>query len=98
ELAVVPVRAAPRHGAGLAEAAGVEEPVDALAHCEPPGRVLARHALLPAHAAAERLAAAQLIEFGLPPHGLGSLCRERVGRGTRHNSRTGAILPRVVRP
>jgi hypothetical protein len=55
------------------EAAGVEEAVDALAHREPPGRVLARHTLLAAHAAGERLAAAQLIEFGLPPHGERSL-------------------------
>jgi hypothetical protein len=35
--------------------------------------VLARHALLAAHATGECLAAVQLIEFGLPPHGERSL-------------------------
>ena len=35
---------------------------------EPPRACSARRALLAAHAAGERLAAAQLIEFGLPPH------------------------------
>jgi hypothetical protein len=73
QVAVPPIRSAARHRACLVEAAGVEEPVKALADREAPGRVLARDALLAAHAPCELLAAAQLVEFGLPPHGARSL-------------------------
>ena len=51
------------------EAARVEQPLQALAHGEPAGRVLALHALVAAHLPGQLLAAAQLLELGLPAHG-----------------------------
>ena len=50
------------------ERARVEQPLDALAHRPPARGVLARHPLLAAHLARERLAPAQLLELGLPAH------------------------------
>jgi hypothetical protein len=74
QLARVVVLALARDGAGLVEAAGVEEALDALAHGELAGGVLARDALGPAHPAGELLAASQLVELGLPRHRQG-VCR-----------------------
>jgi hypothetical protein len=74
QLSRVVVLALARDGAGLVEAAGIEQALHALAHGELAGGVLARDALGPAHPARERLAAAQLVELGLPGHADG-VCR-----------------------
>src|SRR5258705_205154 len=68
QLAPVVVLALARQGPGLVEAAGVQQALHALAHRELAGGVLARDALGPAHLACELLAAAQLVELGLPGH------------------------------
>jgi len=67
ELAVL-VAAASGQRAGLAEAALVEEALDALPHGQAPARVLTRHPLLPAHPARELLATLELPELWLPSH------------------------------
>ena len=74
QLARVVVLALAGEAPGLVEAAGIEQALDALAHGELAGGVLARDALGPAHLARELLAAAQLVELGLPRHRQG-VCR-----------------------
>jgi CO/xanthine dehydrogenase Mo-binding subunit len=54
--------------AGLVEAVGVEQVVDALPDGQPAARVLARDPLFAAHATRQLLAAAQLLELRLPGH------------------------------
>ena len=61
QLAVLVVGPLPGDRAGLVERAGVEQPLDALAHGQPAGLVLARDALLAAHPPRKLLAAAQFL-------------------------------------
>jgi hypothetical protein len=89
ELALLVVRPYAGERAGLVERARVEQPLDPLAHGPPPGRVLARHPLLAAHLAGERLAPAQLLELGLPAHA--RIAWQACGRTGRAGSR--ARLP-----
>jgi hypothetical protein len=58
QLAVLAVLSPAGQGAGLMEGAGVEEPLDPLAHRQAPGGVLALHTLLAPHAPGELLAPA----------------------------------------
>jgi hypothetical protein len=69
QLSVLVICALAGDGTGLVEAARVEQPLDALAHREPPRLVLARDALLAAHPPRKLLAPAELLELGLPTHG-----------------------------
>ncbi len=82
ELAVLAVAADARQRARLVERAGVEQPLDPLAHGQLAGRVLALHARgavgMRRGIAGERLAAAQLLELGLPGHGRAA-CHSRCG-------------------
>ena len=68
KLAVVAVAAAPRDRADLVEAVRVEQAVDALAHREPAGIVLALDLFGPAHLPGERLAPPQFFDLGFPAH------------------------------
>ena len=85
ELAVLVVGRAARQRAGLVERARVEQPLDPLAHRPAARGVLARHPLLAAHLAGERLAAAQLLELGLPAHA--AVASQACGRTGRAGSR-----------
>ena len=75
QLPVVVVGRASGERAGLVEAARVEQPVDALAHGQATGGVLAGDALLAAHPPGQLLAPAKLLELGLPAH-----CRDLSAR------------------
>ena len=86
QLARVVVLALARQRAGLVEAAVVEQALDALAHGELAGGVLARDALGPAHLARELLAAAQLVELGLPRH-RHAVCRTAAQVGSSGHDR-----------
>ena len=66
ELAVLAVLGAAGERADLVEAAGIEQRVDALAHGELAGVVLALDLVGPAHVPRERLAAAQFLDIGFP--------------------------------
>ena len=68
QLAVLVVGPAAGERTGLVERARVEEALDALPDRQSSGRVLALDALLAAHPPRELLAAAQLLELGLPGH------------------------------
>ena len=57
-----------RQCAHLVEAAVVEQPIDALAHRQPAGIVLALDLVGPTHLRGHRLASGQFLEFGLPGH------------------------------
>jgi hypothetical protein len=61
QLAVLVVGSLPGDGAGLVEAAGIEQPLDPFPDRQPPGLVLPRDALLAAHPPRELLAAAEFV-------------------------------------
>ena len=74
------VLAAPGDRAGLVEAPVVDQAGHALADRQAAAGVLARDALLAAHAPRELLAPAQLLELGLPGHGAPEHTRGRAAR------------------
>ncbi len=65
----------------LMKAARIQQPLDPLAHRQPPARVLPSDPLRPAHLARQRLAPAKLRQFPLPP---------RLGRSRRVVGHTGS--------
>ena len=69
EPVVLVVFARARQGADLAEAAGVREPLDAFAHREPPGLMLAADVLLAAHGHGGLPTLGQLVDLFVPGPG-----------------------------
>jgi len=67
-------------GARLVERAAIEQPLDALAHGEAAGLVLALDVLGAAHGARQLLAALELFDLGIPAHS--SLFTARLVRRT----------------
>ena len=61
-------RTSPSRRSRRSRGRSVEQPLDALAHGEPPAGVLALHPLVAAHPPRQLLAAAQLLQLGLPAH------------------------------
>ena len=67
-FAIVAVLRAPRDRADLVEAAGIEQRIDALAHREAAGVVVALDLVRSAHAAGQLFAPAQFLDVGFPAH------------------------------
>jgi hypothetical protein len=65
---VVRVLCAAGECADLVEAVGIEQRRDPLAHCQPPGIVLALDLIRPAHLPRQRLAPPQFLDVALPTH------------------------------